>query len=301
MPDWPSRSCPGGQDAQSLDRASALRPVRVARLHQAEPDHGRRAAEAPGRGRAARRHLQSGHLREGHRRLHRLRGPAQGADEAARPRRQGGLRDPGHPRHPGRRRHPAPDLRVERQARRLRQPGGLARPRPRHPGHPRGGPPSVEGGRPRQRDDQGAGHPGRHPGHQGPHRRRHQRQRHAAVRAGGLRGGGRGVHRGAGGVRRQGRRSEPGRERGQLLHQPHRQRRRRPHRRAAEGHREHAGAGDAQGAAGSGRHRQREADLPALQGDLHRSRGGRRWATAAPAPSGCCGPAPAPRTRTSAT
>ena len=105
------RSCAGGQvDAQCSERFAALRPVGVARLHPAEPHHRRRAAAAPRRGRAARRDVQSGDLREGHRGLRRLRGPAQGADEAARPRRQGRLRDPGRPRHPGRRRHPEADL-----------------------------------------------------------------------------------------------------------------------------------------------------------------------------------------------
>ena len=55
--------------------------------------------------------------------------------------------------------------------------------------------------------------------------RRHQHQRHAAVRAKRLRGGGRRVHRGIDRVPRQGRRCQPRRQRRQLLRQPHRQRR----------------------------------------------------------------------------
>ena len=56
-----------------------------------------------------------------------------------------------------------------------------------------------------------------------------------------------------------------------------------------------------QGAARQGRHRQRQARLSPVPGTDRQRRAGRRWPRPARRRSGCCGPAPAPRTRPTAT
>ena len=96
-------------------------------------------------------------------------------------------------------------------------------------GDARRGAPALEGGRPAERDDQGAGHARGHPRHPHAAHRGHQRQRHAALRAG------RPTRRWPRPTSRAWRRAPPragdrgqGRQRGQLLREPHRHRRRRP-------------------------------------------------------------------------
>ena len=59
--------------------------------------------------------------------------------------------------------------------------------------------------------------------------------------------------------------------------------------------------GRAARAQGQGRDRQRQARLPALQKDLFATSAGSAWRSKARRPSACCGPAPAPRTRPTAT
>ena len=66
------------------------------------------------------------------------------------------------------------------------------------------------------------GHSGRIAGDRATGQRRHEHQRDLAVRAGGLRAGCGSLHRRPRKIRRQRWRFEPSRQRGQLLHQPHR-------------------------------------------------------------------------------
>ena len=65
-----------------LRALAGVRPVGLARLHPAQPDHQRRAAAPDRRGRPARRHLQSGDLREGRHRQLRLPATCSEAPEA---------------------------------------------------------------------------------------------------------------------------------------------------------------------------------------------------------------------------
>ena len=140
----------------------------------------------------------------------------------------------------------------------------------RHPGDARRSAAPLEGGRPSQRHDQGAGHARRRARHPHPPHRRHQRQRHAALLEGRVRGRGPGLRGGHRGPRGQGPARGQGGQRGQLLREPHRQRRRRAARGEDEdGHRTGQGAHAA--AAGQGRHRQRQGRLPELQEDVLRS------------------------------
>ena len=112
------------------------------------------------------------------------------------------------------------------------------------------------------------------------------------------RAGRRGLSRGPRKIRRQGRRSLPCRQRRQLLRQPHRQRGRQAARREdREGQRPHR-EGAARRAEGQGRDRQRQARLPGLQAAVFRARAGTSSRPRARSRSGCCGPPPAPRTRT---
>ncbi len=142
-----------------------------------------------------------------------------------------------------------------------------------HRRHHQGRAASVEGREPAEPHGQGAGHRRRHSRHPAAHQRRHQHQRHAAVRAGNVREGGARLYRRLENVRRRRRRSEPRRQRRQLLHQPHRQHGGRHRQGAPESHFRSEGTGAAEQPARQGRHRQRQAHLPALQGDFL----GRRW------------------------
>ena len=256
------RTEPGGGPA-------AIWSIRLARLHPAEPHRRRRAGPPRGRGRPRRRHVQPRHLREGHRRQQRLCGRHRGDLTGRAPRAEGGVRAPRGQGHPGRGGRAALRLRPHEPPRRLREPGGFARAGERHRGHAAGGAPAVEGGRPAQRHDQGAGDAGGRPCHPDPDRRGRERQRHAAVRARRVRSGGAGVHRGSGGENRPGRGPRPRGQRRELLREPHRH----------DGGR--APRGEAQGRAGSrqsssrrphgqGGDRQRQARLPELQEDLLR-------------------------------
>ena len=185
-------------------------------------------------------------------------------------------------------------------SRRLRQPGSVALPGPRYRGNRGGGPAAVEHRVAGQPADQGSGHAGGGAGHRAVDRRGHQRQRHPAVRPGSLRAGGPSLSPGSGqgGRRRIGR--GPHRQRGELFHLAHRQPGGRYHPEEDRG-----GGRDPKGAppgpAGQGRHRQRQAHLQAIQGNHARARGGRPWPPGEPGRSGSCGPAPAPRTRTTPT
>ena len=162
-------------------------------------------------------------------------------------------------------------LRRDGAARRVREPGSVAAACSRHGGHACGRAASVGRRRPPQPDDQGAGHAGGHRRGAPADRGGHQRQRHAAVRAGRLRTGRRGVHRWSGSAGRARRRSLGRRQRGELLRQPHRYRhRRRARRPAGEGLRA-AGAAAAAVAPRHGRHREREARLPAVSGAVQRA------------------------------
>ena len=111
-------------------------------------------------------------------------------------------------------------------------------------------------------------HAGWRPRHQGPHQRRHQRQRHPAVLRRGLRGRRRGLPQRPRRIRQEARRPACHRQRGQLLHQPHRQpdRRqdRRPQRPARQHHRRQQ-ARQAQEPRRQGGHRQRQGGLRQLQ------------------------------------
>ena len=106
---------------------------------------------------------------------------------------------------------------------------------------------------------------------------------------------------GPGKIRRERRRSLPCRQRRQLLRQPHRQRGRQAARREdCTGQRSHREAA-ARCAEGQGRHRQRQARLSGLQAAVLRRALGEASRQKAPSRSDCCGPRPAPRTRTTAT
>ncbi len=75
----PAAAGQGDGAREPAARAAGLRPVGVARLHPAQPDHERRAAAPDRGGRPARRDLQSRHLREGDRRQLGLRRHPRGA------------------------------------------------------------------------------------------------------------------------------------------------------------------------------------------------------------------------------
>ena len=133
-------------------------------------------------------------------------------------------------------------------------------------------------------------------------RRRHQRQHHAAVLAGGLsRRSPRPISKGLEKYVAQGRRSLACRERRELLRQPHRHRGRQAARREDRASQRSRREGAARRAEGQGRDRQRQAGLSGLQAPVRRRRAGRSSRRRAPSRSGCCGPPPAPRTRTTAT
>ena len=132
---------------------------------------------------AARRHLQPRHLREGHRRQHRLRPGPQAPGRRASTTPTDALRDARHPGHPARRRLLYP-VYIETD----RRDGYVSLEVSPLPGRTTRQATIEEARRlwaarrPRQRDDQGAGHARRHPRHPPADQRGHQRQRHAAVR-----------------------------------------------------------------------------------------------------------------------
>ncbi len=113
-------------------------------------------------------------------------------------------------------------LRTDQAARRLREPRGFAVSRRRYRRHDRGGAAALEGGRPRQCDDQGPGHAGRRSGDPAADQRRDQRQRHAVVRAERVRSRSPQAISRASNTLAQRRRPEQSRQRRQLLRQPHR-------------------------------------------------------------------------------
>ena len=125
-----------------------VRPVRLARLHPAQPYRPGRAEAPGGRRRPHGRDLEPRDLREGHRRQRRLpvrhRGDLQGPGD----RRQGGVRDPRGQGHPGRGRRAAARLRPDEVPRRVREPGGRPGPGQRHRGHAGRGAAALEGGGP---------------------------------------------------------------------------------------------------------------------------------------------------------
>ncbi len=184
------------------------------------------------------------------------------------------------PGRPDPRRRPVPArLRPYRWRGRLGVARGLARSRPRHQEHPGGGAGSSQACRQAQPLHQDTRHAGRPAGHRGGDLRRRSGQRHAAVLARAICRRGRRLsarcrtaHRGG---------PQPGRRLGRLaLRQPLGCRGRRQGPRRA-----HQPAG----------HRHRPAHLQGLSRAARLAALPARSPIAAPAPSACCGPAPAPR------
>ena len=171
-------------------------------------------------------------------------------------------------------------LRPDRRRRRLGVARGLARSRPRHQEHAGGRARPSQARRQAQPLHQDSRHAGRPACHRGGDLRRRSGQRHAAVLARAIRRRGRSLparrrtaHRGG---------AEPGRRLGRLaVRQPLGRRGRRQ------------GAGRARQPAG---HRDRPARLQGLSASCSTRRASSAPPMRAPAPSACCGPAPAPRT-----
>ena len=273
----------------------------MARLRQPRSVEKRGAGPPGGRGRDPGRYVEPVDLREGDRPRRRLRRADRRRRALGRPRSRRAVRGARDPRHPGRRRRAEFGLRADAAARRLHLDRGLAVSGDADARDDRGGAASVAQHRPAQPDGEGAGDKAGPAGDPHADRRGHQRQRHAAVFAEGLRGGRRGLYLRPRGFRREGRRPAQGRERRELLRQPHR----------------HAGRrGARQDASPRPPTRPRSSGLPGSRarwrsptpsspisstsaspatsaGSASRRRGRRR--------SACCGPAPAPRTRPTAT
>ena len=184
---------------------------------QADPFRGALAHDAGGRG--ARGDRQSRHLREGDRRVGRVRRPAADADRPGEVTARD-LRGDRHRRRTQRLRRAAADVRPPAGARRIRLPGGVAVHRPRHQGDRAGSEAVLEGGRTPEPLHQDPGQPGRHSGDPRGDRRGHQRQHHADLQCSRLRAGDRGLHLGAGGARREGAAGLADPQRGELLRQP---------------------------------------------------------------------------------
>ena len=112
-------------------RSERVRAERMARPDRPQVDPRRRALPHVGGGRHPRRHRESRHLREGHRRVGRIRRGALRADRQGQAA-DGDLRGAGGGRRARRLRRAAAPLRSAPGRRRLRFPGGLALHRPRH-------------------------------------------------------------------------------------------------------------------------------------------------------------------------
>ncbi len=159
---------------------SAGTSVWLDQIRRSVIESGELAAHGRG-GLAARRDVESRHLREGDPRLARLRRGARVARPRG-PQRARGLPQDGGQGRPARLRRAAPRLRRDGRQGRLRLARGRAAARARHRGHARAGAPVLGPGRPPQRDDQDPRHRRGDPGDRGGALRGPQRQRHAAVR-----------------------------------------------------------------------------------------------------------------------
>ena len=129
------------------------------------------------------------------------------------------------------------------------------------------------------------------------HQRRHQHQRDAAVRAGDVRKGRAGLHRGTEEIRGGRRRSEPRRQRRQLLHQPHRQHGGFDPEGQDEGQHAIPGSRRCSRACKARWRSQTASSRISATKRFFREPIGRRWRRRARRRSACCGPAPAPRIR----